>query len=245
MCEAGGANQLGGMSRCRVQPILLLLWRAMLLEFVHLSPRHHRSWPSCSMRACVCFTRLCGATVSAQGFGHAVLQARDAVGDNPFLLMLGDHLYKSTLPSKNCIAQLLSAFDGSVSVIGACVAPETLIGGVAVMTGTFSGDSVIAVSEIAEKPAVEYARANLIVPGVPEGQYVTAFGLYVLKPDIFRLLQESIEANIRFAGQIGLTQCLDQLRRDNGLHAFLIKGTRFDIGLDAASYVHSVNMFGV
>src|SRR5437868_5533530 len=44
---------------------------------------------------------------SPEGYGHAVFQARRFVGDDPFLLMLGDHIYISTEP-KNCAAQLIT-----------------------------------------------------------------------------------------------------------------------------------------
>jgi UTP--glucose-1-phosphate uridylyltransferase len=173
-----------------------------------------------------------------------VLQARDIVGNHPFLLMLGDHLYKSTTTTKNCIAQLLGAFDGTTSIIGACISDEDVVSSVAVLTGSFTTPTSLAVHEIVEKPTVEYARGSLATTGVPDGKYLTAFGLYVLKPDIFGMLQDSVAANVRFAGQIGLTQCLDRMRKECGLNAFVISGSRFDIGLDAPSYLQALTQYG-
>jgi hypothetical protein len=63
-----------------------------------------------------------------EGFGHAVLTARSVVGDEPFLLMLGDHLYKTSHPTRTCVDQVLAAFDGSSSVIGTCVINERDVG---------------------------------------------------------------------------------------------------------------------
>lgn len=173
-----------------------------------------------------------------------MLQAREIVGDHPFLLMLGDHLYQSTSNAKNCVAQLLGAFDGTTSVIGACVSDEDVVPSVAVLTGTFSTPTTLAVHEVVEKPTIEYARSSLATTGVPEGKFLTAFGLYVLKPEIFGMLQDSVAANVRFAGQIGLTHCLDRMRKECGLQAFVVSGSRFDIGLDAPSYLHALTQYG-
>jgi UTP-glucose-1-phosphate uridylyltransferase len=71
-----------------------------------------------------------------EGFGHAVLTARSVVGDEPFLLMLGDHLYKSSHPTRTCVDQILAAFDGASSIIGTCVITEKDVGACAPPTHT-------------------------------------------------------------------------------------------------------------
>jgi UTP-glucose-1-phosphate uridylyltransferase/mevalonate kinase len=168
-----------------------------------------------------------------EGFGHAVYTAREAVGDEPFLLLLGDHVYRSDGP-KSCARQLLEAFDlHGASAIGLRRTPEDMIAGFGAVTGTWIGDEgcQLNVTEIVEKPTVDYARANLQVPGLPEDNYLTAFGQYVIKPQLFDYLQEDIENNVRSRGGFQLTPALDRLRREDGLLGLVIDGQRFDIGL--------------
>ena len=80
----------------------------------------------------------------------------------------------------------------------------------------------LTISSVVEKPTVEYARANLAVAGLPPGEYLTAFGLYIIsETSIFDKLRE-VEA--RSAGKVvHLTPALDQLRVDFGLQGFLLQ----------------------
>jgi len=108
-----------------------------------------------------------------EGFGHAVYLAREAVGDEPFLLMLGDHLYRSD-NEKPCARQLVEAYNCSgVSVVGLCRTPEAEIGKVGTVTGQWVEEGrLLNVGELAEKPTPDYARAHLRVAGLP-ASYVT------------------------------------------------------------------------
>ncbi len=63
------------------------------------------------------------------------------------------HLFRSNIPGKNCIAQLLDAFDGTTSVIGAGVSEERALASVAVMSGAFTRPDTVAVREMCEKPS--------------------------------------------------------------------------------------------
>jgi UTP-glucose-1-phosphate uridylyltransferase/mevalonate kinase len=168
-----------------------------------------------------------------EGFGHAVYTTREAVGDEPFLLLLGDHIYRSDGP-KSCARQLLEAFDQhGTSVIGLRRTPEDLIATFGTVTGAWIDDegSQLNVTEIYEKPTVDYARSNLRVPGLADDTYLTVFGQYVVKPQLFDYLQEDIENNVRDRGGFPLTPALDRLRREDGLLGLVIDGQRFDIGM--------------
>jgi UTP--glucose-1-phosphate uridylyltransferase len=90
---------------------------------------------------------------------------------------------------------------------------------------------ILSITEFAEKPDVEYARANLKVDGLEDDTFLTVFGLYILKPQIFHLLEENIRNNIRERGEFQLTSCLDELRKLDGFVGCVVKGRRFDIGL--------------
>jgi UTP-glucose-1-phosphate uridylyltransferase len=169
-----------------------------------------------------------------EGFGHAIYTAREAVGDEPFLLLLGDHVYRSD-SSKSCSSQLLEAFDQhDTSVIGLRRTPEDMIASFGTVTGTWIDDEghQLNVNEIVEKPTVDYARSNLQVAGLAEGDYLTVFGQYVIKPQLFDYLKEDIENNLRDRrGGFQLTPALDRLRREDGILGQVVDGQRFDIGM--------------
>ena len=166
-----------------------------------------------------------------EGFGHAVYCAREAVGDEPFLLMLGDHIYRSESET-TCAGQLLEAYQRhGQSLVGMRRTPEDQIGSFGTVTGVWlEGESLLGISAFAEKPTPDYARTNLRVPGFPEGEYLTLFGQYIVKPKLFDYLKEHIENNVREHGEFQLTSTLDRLRQEDGFMGLVMDGKRFDIG---------------
>jgi len=166
-----------------------------------------------------------------EGFGHAVYCAREAVGDEPFLLMLGDHIYRSGSET-TCAGQLLEAYQRhGQSLVGLRRTPEDQIGSFGTVTGVWlEGESLLNISAFAEKPTPDYARTNLRVPGFPEGQYLTLFRQYIVKPKLFDFLKEHIENNVREHGEFQLTSTLDRLRQEDGFMGLVMDGKRFDIG---------------
>jgi UTP-glucose-1-phosphate uridylyltransferase len=179
-----------------------------------------------------------------QGFGHAVYTAREAVGDEPFLLMLGDHLYRSET-DRSCAQQIIDVFNQrGVSVLGLRRTPEDQIANFGTATGIWVEEgSVLSITEFSEKPTVDYARECLRVPGLPEGEYLTVFGQYVIKPQIFDYLEEHIEHNVRERGEFQLTSALDRLRREDGFLGVIVQGRRFDIGIPEY-YLETLRTFG-
>ena len=166
-----------------------------------------------------------------EGFGHAVYCAREAVGDEPFLLMLGDHIYRSGSDT-TCAGQLLEAYQRhGQSLVGLRRTPEDQIGSFGTVTGVWlEGESLLGISAFAEKPTPDYARTNLRVPGFPEGEYLTLFGQYIVKPKLFDYLKEHIDNNVREHGEFQLTSTLDRLRQEDGFMGLVMDGKRFDIG---------------
>jgi UTP-glucose-1-phosphate uridylyltransferase/mevalonate kinase len=167
-----------------------------------------------------------------EGFGHAVYCAREAVGNEPFLLMLGDHLYRSC-GEVSCARQLIEAYNRHrISVLGLRRTPEDQIANFGTATGVWvEEDRVLNVTEFAEKPTVDYARNNLRVPGVPDDEYLTVFGQYIIKPQLFDYLEEHVTNNVRERGEFQLTSALDRLRREDGFLGLMMEGQRYDIGL--------------
>jgi UTP-glucose-1-phosphate uridylyltransferase/mevalonate kinase len=168
-----------------------------------------------------------------EGFGHAIFTAREAVGGEPFLLMLGDHIYRSN-SEVSCARQLLDAYEShnNISVVGLRQTSEAQIANFGTVTGNWIEDkSLLNITEFAEKPTVEYARTNLQISGLETGQYLTVFGQYILESDVFDFLAEHIQNNIRERGEFQLTTALDRLRQRDGFMGLVIDGQRFDIGL--------------
>jgi UTP-glucose-1-phosphate uridylyltransferase/mevalonate kinase len=167
-----------------------------------------------------------------EGFGHAVYCAREAVGNEPFLLMLGDHLYRSG-GEVSCARQLIEAYNKHrISVLGLRRTPEDQIANFGTATGVWIEENrVLNVIEFAEKPTVDYARNNLRVPGVHDDEYLTVFGQYIIKPQLFDYLEEHITNNVRERGEFQLTSALDRLRREDGFLGLMMDGQRYDIGL--------------
>jgi UTP-glucose-1-phosphate uridylyltransferase len=167
-----------------------------------------------------------------EGFGHAVYCAREAVGNEPFLLMLGDHLYRSN-GGQSCAQQLVDAYSRhGISTLGLRRTPEDQIANFGTVTGVRTDDErLLSVTEFAEKPTVDYARNNLRVAGLPGNEYLTVFGQYIIKPQIFDYLEEHVTNNVRERGEFQLTSALDRLRQEDGFLGLIVEGQRYDIGL--------------
>jgi UTP--glucose-1-phosphate uridylyltransferase len=192
-----------------------------------------RAFQEYSQRILEMGRRVSFVTQSAQeGFGHAVYSSREAVGNEPFLLMLGDHLYRSN-GQKSCARQLLEAYSQhGVSVLGLRRTPEDQIANFGTATGVWIEEGqLLNVTEFAEKPTADYARNNLRMPGLADGEYLTVFGQYIIKPQLFDYLEEHIVNNVRERGEFQLTSALDRLRREDGFLGLIMDGRRFDIGL--------------
>jgi len=183
------------------------------------------------------------AQESQEGFGHAVYSAREWVGPEPFLLMLGDHLYTSDTPVR-CARQLIDTFEKTNrSVVGLLPAPAADVRHFGCATGNWCEPGrTLDITAFVEKPDAEYAREKLGMPGLPEDHFLTVFGLYVLKPEIFALLGENIRRNLRERGEFQLTACLDLLRRDDGFIGQVMQGKRYDIG-NPAAYLAALHAF--
>ena len=170
-----------------------------------------------------------------EGFGHAVYCAREWVNGEPFLLMLGDHLYASD-NDVSCARQILDVYDRvEHSVVGLKITHANEIHNFGCATGTWQeSDAILSITEFCEKPAVEYARQRLRMERLNEDDFLTVFGMYVLVPEIFDYLEENITHSLRERGEFQLTSCLDKLRKEDNFSGYIVKGRRFDIGVPEA-----------
>ena len=103
-------------------------------------------------------------------------------------------------------------------------------------------NQLLNITEFSEKPTIDYAQNSLRIAGLPNGEYLTVFGQYIIKPQIFDYLEEHITHNVREAGEFQLTSALDRLRQEDGFLGLVVDGQRYDIGLPE-HYLDTINRF--
>jgi len=165
----------------------------------------------------------------AMGYGHAVYCAREFTGDQPFLLLVGDHLYVSRSP-KRCAQQLVETAKAEQCAVSAVQATHEsklpyygAVGGhlVAGRKGLYE------ISQVLEKPTPTDAEQKLIVPGLRAGHYLCFFGMHVLSPTVMGLLHEDV--NRPGGHPVQLTRALAQLAARERYLAAELSGRRYDI----------------
>ncbi|MGD0463131.1 MAG: sugar phosphate nucleotidyltransferase [Tepidisphaeraceae bacterium] len=170
-----------------------------------------------------------------EGFGHAVYQAKEFVGDDPFLLLLGDHVYISDIKDR-CARQLVNVYERNTleAVTGVQPTLERLLH----MFGVIRGEAIEAqrgiykVKLIVEKPSIELAREKLVTPGQPAGNYLAHFGMHVFSPRIFDSLEYLIKNNLREKNEIQLTAAQEHLRQHTDQYWCVVtQGQRYDTGI--------------
>ncbi|MFT5239281.1 MAG: UTP-glucose-1-phosphate uridylyltransferase/mevalonate kinase [Candidatus Promineifilaceae bacterium] len=168
------------------------------------------------------------------GFGHAVYCARDWVGDEPFLLLLGDHLYASDVDA-SCTRQMLDIYDKyGQNTVGVKRTKGEKVESFGCVSGIWRDENeTLTITDVYEKPHIEYARQHLHIDSMDDDEFLTIFGQYVLNSKIFDYLEEQMRLNMRVKGQFQLTPCLDRMRQEDGFIGYVVQGRRFDIGTPA------------
>jgi UTP--glucose-1-phosphate uridylyltransferase len=172
-----------------------------------------------------------------EGYGHAVFQAREFARGEPFLLLLGDHLFRGA-NGGSCARALAGVFarGGGRSVSAVNRIAESQLGGYGTIAGRrVAGDPrLIEVSEIVEKPSPAVARARLRVDGLAEGEWLGWFGMHALAPSIFDVLAGMIRDGTRDGGEFQLTRAQEIQRQREGYLAWeTLQERRFDFGTPA------------
>jgi UTP--glucose-1-phosphate uridylyltransferase len=148
------------------------------------------------------------------GLGHAVLCARDLVGNEPFAVLLADDLIDSDTP---CVRQLLNIFEETQeSVIALMEVAETEVHQYGVIKGKEIKKRLYQVEATVEKPAAKDAPSRMAI-----------IGRYVLRPEIFTILQNLPPGK---GGEIQLTDGLEQLVLERKIFGCEFIGDRYDIG---------------
>ena len=164
-----------------------------------------------------------------KGYGHAVLCAKAFVNNEPFLLLLGDYLYVSYLKNKRCAAQVveLASQEGcAVSAVNPTI--EHQISRYGTLTGKHlpNQDGVYQIEQIIEKPSLSAAELELQTPGLRAGYYLCFFGMHVLTPAVFELLEKQLQNATQ---NIPLTPALQELAATGKYLALEVQGNRYDL----------------
>ena len=148
------------------------------------------------------------------GLGHAVLCAKELVGDEPFVVMLGDILIPPEAP---CLPELIEVFERyQGSVLSLVPLPPEIIPTYGIATVEELGSNVVRISHVVEKPPIEEAPSDLGV-----------YGRYVLTPDIFELLEQTPPGR---GGEIQVTDAIEMQAKAGRCYGVKFTGTRYDTG---------------
>lgn len=151
----------------------------------------------------------------ALGLGHAVLMARDLVGDEPFAVMLGDDIIDSEVPCLKQMIDIYERYDGA-PVIALQEIEGEAISRFGVIAGQEIAPDVFRISEMVEKPKWQDAPSNLAI-----------IGRYILTPDVFHFIEETAAG---VGGEIQITDALRKLAKQRPFYGLRFKGKRHDAG---------------
>ncbi|MFT7514937.1 MAG: UTP--glucose-1-phosphate uridylyltransferase, partial [Candidatus Omnitrophota bacterium] len=167
----------------------------------------------------------------ARGYGHAVHCARAFTGDDPFLLMVSDHLYVSDDPKASCAAQLIAAAEQQASSMSAVQAThESKLPHFGTIAGRLfkNFDHQYEITRVAEKPTPTLAEQELVVPGMRQAHYLCFFGMHVLGPEIMHILDEQL-ASLADGQNLSLSPALNELASRSQYLALEVQGRRYDL----------------
>lgn len=146
-----------------------------------------------------------------KGLGDAIYCAKKHVGDDPFVVMLGDTITKDTVP---CTKQLIDIYEKyGKSVIALEEVPDEKVERYGIIGGEEIEPNIYQIDKLVEKPPLRVAPSNLAI-----------MGRYVLTPDIFDCI-ENVEPG--YGGEIQLTDALSKL---DEIYGQVFKGQSYDIG---------------
>lgn len=165
-----------------------------------------------------------------RGYGHAVYCAKPFCGNEPFLLLVGDHLYVPSA-SKRCSQQLVElARSERCSISSVNPTHESKLPFYGAIAGRLvpGQQDLYEVSNVEEKPTPTAAEQHLVVPGLRAGHYLCFFGMHIFTPLILDLLEERVKSSPDQS--VPLSPALAMLSRRERYLAAVIHGHRVDIG---------------
>lgn len=149
-----------------------------------------------------------------RGLGHAILCAKSFIGDEPFAVILGDDIVDSKTP---CLKQLIDIYyEYNTTIIGVQTIDKKDVNKYGIIQGKYIDENIHLIKDLVEKPDIETAPSNIAI-----------LGRYILKPDIFRILENQKPGK---NNEIQLTDALKTLCESQAMYAFEFEGKRYDVG---------------
>jgi UTP--glucose-1-phosphate uridylyltransferase len=149
-----------------------------------------------------------------KGLGHAILMAKNFIGNEPFAVLLGDDIIVSKEP---CLKQMINIFDQyKTSIIGVQKVPRQDISKYGIVEGKQIDSNIYIVSDMVEKPTIDETFSDIAI-----------LGRYIITPKIFDFL-ENQECGAQ--GEIQLTDSLKKLALEEVVYAYNFLGKRYDVG---------------
>ncbi len=155
----------------------------------------------------------------ALGLGHAILVAKNLIGDEPFAVLLGDDIIDAEVPCTQQMISIFEKFQSSVLATQVVDGPDISRYGVirgSLVSSETNSDRTYRVLDLVEKPPFKEAPSNLAI-----------IGRYILTPEIFDVLEKTVPDK---SGEIQLTNGLRSLLDRQPIHAYRFEGTRYDAG---------------
>ena len=170
--------------------------------------------------------------VNPNGYGHSLLAARQFVDNEPFLHLVGDHLYINR-SGENIAQRVIETADRHNCPVSA-VQPtrESSI----INFGTVGGvrlqgqNHLYQISRVMEKPTPTYAEQHLMISGMHTGYYLCFFGMHVFTPQLLEILQ--LNADKAPGEKLGLSESLNELAKHSKYLALEMDSIRYDLGQD-------------
>lgn len=181
-----------------------------------------------------------------KGFGHAIYCAKDFAAGEPVMVLLGDHLYISE-SDVSCTKQLVDIYTQvgqSVTSLDLCHESELSLNGIVHGSPSIEFPRLFTLAQISEKPTVEFAREHLRVDGIPEEQYLCNFGIDLLNPLLFDILDYNYRHQIVTHGEIQLRDAMSEMIKQEGMYGYRVAGKRYDTG-NPEDLLKTVNAFGL
>ena len=148
------------------------------------------------------------------GLGHAVLRARQFVGEEPFAVLLGDDVIHAGVP---CIKQLAEVYERKRNtVLGVQQVGWENVHKYGIVEAEGESGQLVRVRRLTEKPGREEAKTDLAV-----------LGRYIIDPEIFEILESTAPGA---GGEIQLTDALNTLADRYPVWAYTFEGRRYDVG---------------
>ena len=165
------------------------------------------------------------------GLGHAVLAAREFIGDDPFAVILADDVIDADPPALAQMIEVFKQVDGPVLAVERVPADQVSNYGVVdIDRSQRLPDGVYAIRDLVEKPSRQEAPSDLAI-----------IGRYILTPDVFPALKATASDR---TGEIQLTNGLRRLLRERPIYAYEVKGVRHDTG-NKLGYLQAVVYFAL